>query len=66
MTQKKRKANEAGLHVVGYVEAELTRIIESTNADGTSHRERVFAEALLILLERTSDREIGVASKEQP
>lgn len=43
-----RKSNEVGLHVVGYVEEELRRIV-----GGVDHRDRVFAEALLILLQRT-------------
>jgi hypothetical protein len=50
----KRKANEAGIHVVGYVESELARIVESNNALGTTHAERVIAEALLILLKRSA------------
>jgi hypothetical protein len=49
----KRKANEAGIHVAGYVEDELARIVETNNLT-TTHPERVFAEALLILLKRSA------------
>jgi hypothetical protein len=55
VTPKKRKANEAGIHVVGYVEDELARIIENHGHGTISHKDRVFAEALLILLKRTAD-----------
>jgi hypothetical protein len=56
MSTKKRKANEAGIHVVGYVEEELTRIADRSTGFCT-HTERVFAEALLILLKRTATKE---------
>ena len=52
---KKRKANEAGIHVVGFVEDELARIVEGNNLSGTRHADRVMAEALLILLARTAE-----------
>jgi hypothetical protein len=52
-TRSSRKANEARIHVVGYVEDELKRIAERRTDLVSSHSERVFAEALLILLTRT-------------
>lgn len=52
----KRKQNEAGIHVEGYVESELERIAAGDNLDGTTHAQRVMAEAILLLLKRTAER----------
>lgn len=52
---KERKGNESGIHVVGYVEDELKRIVFDLSK---THAERVMAEAMLILLARTASKSI--------
>lgn len=47
--------DDAPFHKPGYLEKELRQIIRNSDGVKSTHAERVFAEVLLVLLQRTRD-----------